>query len=367
MGQDQVIRFEDISHLESLSPDDYLTIRLYANNDMGNTLWEYAFQKNGLHTSYRIPATEVEFNPEPLGNGAVRVRTLGGLRLEYKYILPAGSYFDSGAGDSITWSMGVPGRYCTDYGVGANNCTTDHDGTLQYTTCHPDSDPSQRQTVSGNPGSCAVYWEPVDPAVGNNDTYWSTTLAAMNAEVQVDYTDASGADVLESREFQIETRELRPQNPDPMQGSDVEMLETMLWQLGLSPQYHFPGKDGTRLGEVSGTLGGSVGGANGSIARKTYSTGVNGARGAGSLERMVKRFQGRNISAADIGKVARYRGDSSNGIVDGTTLSDLSRIWADYFSAYQGNVSTGQISKNDSRMAVWLTGAIGIWDSVVAH
>ncbi|MDQ7986247.1 Ig-like domain-containing protein [Pseudomonas sp. G34] len=43
IGASQEIRFENIGHLGGLSPDDYLSLRLYANNDTANTLWEFAF------------------------------------------------------------------------------------------------------------------------------------------------------------------------------------------------------------------------------------------------------------------------------------------------------------------------------------
>lgn len=43
IGASQEIRFENIEHLGGLSPDDYLSLRLYANNDAANTLWEFAF------------------------------------------------------------------------------------------------------------------------------------------------------------------------------------------------------------------------------------------------------------------------------------------------------------------------------------
>lgn len=43
IGAAQNIRFENIEHLGGLSPDDYLSLRLYANNDTANALWEFAF------------------------------------------------------------------------------------------------------------------------------------------------------------------------------------------------------------------------------------------------------------------------------------------------------------------------------------
>lgn len=44
IGSDKQIRFENIEHLAGLMPEDYLTLRLYSNQDAGNVLWEYAFE-----------------------------------------------------------------------------------------------------------------------------------------------------------------------------------------------------------------------------------------------------------------------------------------------------------------------------------
>ncbi len=43
LGKDQTIRFENIEHLSSLDPEDYLNMRLYVNHDAANVLWEWAF------------------------------------------------------------------------------------------------------------------------------------------------------------------------------------------------------------------------------------------------------------------------------------------------------------------------------------
>src|SRR5690606_36562481 len=50
LGQNQQIRIENIEHLASLSPEDFLTMRLYVNQDAGNILWEYAFEHLVLET-----------------------------------------------------------------------------------------------------------------------------------------------------------------------------------------------------------------------------------------------------------------------------------------------------------------------------
>jgi hypothetical protein len=43
LGENKQIRFDNLEHLALLDPEDFLTMRLYANNDAANILWEYAF------------------------------------------------------------------------------------------------------------------------------------------------------------------------------------------------------------------------------------------------------------------------------------------------------------------------------------
>ncbi|WP_144395384.1 LamG domain-containing protein [Pleionea sediminis] len=43
-GEDGQLRFENLDHLSSLDVEDFLSARLYSNNDAGNILWEYAFE-----------------------------------------------------------------------------------------------------------------------------------------------------------------------------------------------------------------------------------------------------------------------------------------------------------------------------------
>jgi len=43
VGEDQTIVFDNIEHLADLEPEDFLSLRLYTNNDAGNILYEYAF------------------------------------------------------------------------------------------------------------------------------------------------------------------------------------------------------------------------------------------------------------------------------------------------------------------------------------
>ncbi|MFQ3248071.1 MAG: hypothetical protein ACI9SP_004731, partial [Arenicella sp.] len=43
LGEDQSIRFSDVESLANLDSEDFLSMRLYSNNDAGNVLWEFAF------------------------------------------------------------------------------------------------------------------------------------------------------------------------------------------------------------------------------------------------------------------------------------------------------------------------------------
>ncbi len=43
LGKDQTISFDNLDHLGALDAEDFLTMRLYTNNDVGNILWEWGF------------------------------------------------------------------------------------------------------------------------------------------------------------------------------------------------------------------------------------------------------------------------------------------------------------------------------------
>ncbi|WP_070884417.1 Ig-like domain-containing protein [Pseudomonas argentinensis] len=51
IGKGQTIKFEDIGQLGKLDADDFLSLRLYTNNDVGNVLWEFAFETLALEST----------------------------------------------------------------------------------------------------------------------------------------------------------------------------------------------------------------------------------------------------------------------------------------------------------------------------
>ena len=46
-GSTQILEFDDLSVLSGLDPEDFLSMRLYLNNDAANILWEWAFSGEG--------------------------------------------------------------------------------------------------------------------------------------------------------------------------------------------------------------------------------------------------------------------------------------------------------------------------------
>jgi hypothetical protein len=55
IGASGNVRFENLDHIANIDSEDFLSIRLYANNDMGNLLWEYAFEFLALDSTDSSP------------------------------------------------------------------------------------------------------------------------------------------------------------------------------------------------------------------------------------------------------------------------------------------------------------------------
>ena len=50
LGKDNTVQLDNLEHLSSLHPEDYLTISLYQNGDAGNLLWQFAFEYLAIDT-----------------------------------------------------------------------------------------------------------------------------------------------------------------------------------------------------------------------------------------------------------------------------------------------------------------------------
>src|SRR5690606_14723174 len=283
------------------------------------------------------------------------VRTLGGMRLRYRYIPP------SLAGTELTrleWRFGHRGRFCRRYGV--TNTTADACALVEANIPYVQED-SQGNLYDGN-----IYWEPVD---ANGDTDWSnwagtqTTDTGIEASLYARYTIPSGVNGLRvprdyRTNFRVKTRELRPDATNPMEGSDVAMLEAVLWQLGISPQKGSPGQTGARIAS-NRSGGGAINtetcqGQPADNRSRYYSGWGNGCpSGRVSLEGMVQRFQDRNEI-------------TQNGVVDTTTIEKLERDWISYYSAFVAHNADPVINDQHVSFSLWLNNAVNVWHNGIA-
>ena len=73
LGQNQQIRIENIEHLASLSPEDFLTMRLYVNQDAGNILWEHAFHLTAIYPEALGVGEFIEISADEVAKGALPI------------------------------------------------------------------------------------------------------------------------------------------------------------------------------------------------------------------------------------------------------------------------------------------------------
>ena len=392
LSANNTIRFDNLNYLNQLGSDDYLTIAIYTNEDSANLLYEYAFGRNGLHVYYKIPhdvlellgdenfpQTDSKKLPDISGldesDLAPRlVRTLGGMRLNYRYqppvkndILSVGFKTEWVNVEHVDWKFDSPGYYCTEAGVMHNACK------------FRDANATYRQTEAigilvhlGNVPDWSVWWEPAlpqptnEPETVSTDTDWTlpgnktkTFLAQYKAELE---------DIEPSvQKFVVQRRMVSPKldaDDNPMAGSDVLMLEQLLWQLGLSPQQDNPGSQGARIASNrSGSGAINTTDCRGELAdnQNTYYKGRHSesscATGKVSLEQMIRRFQGRSIGGNGI-----LHRDGEDGYAGKDFYKWLSDDWVDYATAYSRNTGNKVILSTDPRMEDWLDGVIDIWN-----
>ncbi len=290
------VRFDNIEHLEKLSADDLLTFRLYANNDSANILWEYGIPSStGLKVSYALPTPEVEIKPDL--NAAsnpqemTAYRTLGGVRLKLEYRLKPGETFES----TPTWDL----PFEAEKNIG----------------CFKDFKMADADGNKLNPEECKAVMDQ-DPASNALRFYWQPDWKADNVDTTLT-VHVRGADgtlktaIPKVIVVRFARRELQPQETDTMVGSDVAMLEQMLWQLGISPSKE-KGINGIRLEADK---------------QSTYLAGIP------SIEKMVKRFKGRSF--ATIVDDVNLGGNSQTGHVTTEVLAQLQKVWSDYLDSTQ--------------------------------
>ncbi|WP_323816513.1 hypothetical protein [Cellvibrio sp. NN19] len=387
IGANGEIVFDDLSHIDRLDPTDLLTLRLYVNHDAGNTLWEWAFTRNGLHVYYQVPGnTQLEKDRslanigdnkcsnnvcedieilsllapqeqpsvatplEPVAQPNPIVRTLGGIRLRYRYIAPS---LNGIVLKKVTWTIGHAGRYCTEYGIDSAACEKRETG-IAY-------EQEGGFRIPGITPTLETYWEPLN---GDNPDWsnWAgteTDSAGVKGLLEAEYTvpvnsvDSSGNTVsipatrYFKKEFTIKTRELKPATgtESPMQGSDVAMLEAMLWNLGMSPDDK-KGIYGRRIASVQ--------------QRSVFNVNTP------SVGRMLGRFN--YISFLPIANNRSHMTMTDVTHQDGnreSVLPELGRHWQHYYKSYKfwrfDDVNFADLSETQ------LSAATDVWNGSVVY
>jgi hypothetical protein len=358
LGDDNTLRFDNVEHLRFIDAEDFLTIRLYANNDAANILWEYEFGINGLHVAYQIPDAEEDVTRllETTPGGDTLVRSLGGIRLKYRYQPPAGE-----AILTIAWEFDTDGWVCSQAGYeGGTGCSHVAAGT-------------QNAGFTSATGERFVWWEPSTGAP-NPESRWENGMTVNASYEATTVNTATGQPNSQTRsaDFVVQTRELQPladdpNNPQaPMNGVDVKVLEALLWQLGLSPQLDNPGSEGARINSARTASLWTQTCANQPADRRDifYPGWAGCTTGLVSMEAMVRRFQARNATSSTHNNLVKaVLLDGATGVVDTDTLGYLKRDWKLYHSAYElfsGNSSISPV--NDAAlMATWVSGAVDLW------
>ena len=321
-----VVRFNDAAHLSQLDDVDLLTIRLYQNNDSANILWEYSLA-GGVFAYYKLPHVErllKKTKDSPLDNKEFRI--LGGTRSRFEYYPEP----DEGNITHYQWSFTPAGQFKKDF---------KHDALVVVDT-----------------NMDTVYWEPNEWKTDHN----------VSGNLRITLSDGT----VKNKTFKVTTRELKPVSGDEMEGSDVVMLEEVLWQLGISPQKGSPGSEGARINSNRGAPSNQhtqTCDGNSADKRNVFYTGWASCAGSQvSLEAMVRRFQARhNATSASRGgnKVKQALLNGASAQIDNATLSDLKQDWTSYAKAYQEFASSSVIPSDDPRMATWVDEAVAIWSN----
>ncbi|PHR85819.1 MAG: hypothetical protein COA78_38780, partial [Blastopirellula sp.] len=403
IGADGKVIFNNPDHLNQLTEEDLLSLRLYLNGDAGNVLWEYQIagfnpfwsvypnqqpqrirkassvensvaQSLGMdiknfiaeipNVIQLIPSAHADI---PLVN-AHDLETnyiLGGMRIKLVFTPERKDEY----GDPIQIIWNVNG----DEGLKGN----------LYPDDNPESAGVKNKTVGiVDPDSTDSYSTYYQPSV------WQTGVDDI-ISVRIRYADH----LLPIRyDFRVETRELFPVSTDspnpyntedpqaPIKGSDVAMLEDLLWQLGLSPQYGFPGGSGSRIDAIDPQGSAIVE----SHPRNVFSVGddfqrvlnnpdaTREQRAQGSLEKMVRRLQGHfeviGTGGATNESISSGFTGNADGIVDDVTLSNLKILYDDYRKAIfdhthtvvRINYNAGSLNLINGEQS-WVDDALIIW------
>ncbi len=182
-----------------------------------------------------------------------------------------------------------------------------------------------------------VYWEPEE---------WKNTLdATLNLDVKY---ERFGEIHEVEKEYKIISRELKPDVADPMEGSDVEMLEEIIWHLGIGPNEGRRGNRSRRKPDERNVFDTGCSVNNCSTPNKIT-----------SMEWMIWRYK--YASEVDGNYTS---GDLSIGNIDVNllTLTKLRKQWFDYIEAVNNELSASA-NGTHTDYSSWLTTGANEWDT----
>ncbi|MFT6903654.1 MAG: hypothetical protein ACJAS1_000298, partial [Oleiphilaceae bacterium] len=233
IGADGKVIFNNPDHLALLKEEDLLSLRLYLNGDAGNVLWEYHMAGFGPFWSIypNQQPSAIRKPNSPINASAASVSAadggsyymLGGMRIKVLFQTEQSSTL--GEALSVTWKV------------------EDSSGSLLSNNIgnfYPDNNP-----VSDSLGKSFSISSTLNPDAALFETYyqpeqWRTDLdVKITAQVRYNKrsTPKNYSISLKSRElYPVSTDNPNIYNPEnsqaPLEGSDVAMLEDLLWQLG---------------------------------------------------------------------------------------------------------------------------------------
>jgi hypothetical protein len=113
LGEDQSITFSNLKHLAQLTPEDFLTMRLYTNNDTSNILWEWAFTSDGLAVDSSQDAGSRENSSFIICGASAQGKNI----CQGQQAITANLILDFSPTDTIKWQVeAVIGSDCTAVG-----------------------------------------------------------------------------------------------------------------------------------------------------------------------------------------------------------------------------------------------------------
>lgn len=231
---------------------------------------------------------------------------VGGVRLGLLYQQDTLTELERELNPTMKWQFSVPGRICQDQRTNSQcadlAADTEHAIDLSPT---PDDETFQ------------VYWEPESWIINlKADVTVTYDFRGQKVSTQINGVTYEQAFPNKTEQFRIESRSIGPagNGEEPLEGSDVKMLEQMLWQLGVSPGAS-PGIEGRRIADEA--------------QRQIFNTGNN------TVGKMLGRFN--YFSHTPINRTTDQQGMINvtyNG-VNYNTIDELRKHWLHFKQAHE--------------------------------